>query len=567
MNETMPIGQEQVRQAQICLQRYRSGKRNLENRILEAEQWYRLRHWECMRPGKKREVEPVSGWLFNAIANKHAGAMDNIPAPAILPREKNDVALAKLLTAIVPVVLERNDFEQVYSDLWDSKLRCGTGAYGVFWDKKMNCGMGDIAIRRIDVLNLYWEPGVSDIQQSKNLFHVELEDKQTLLERYPGLAGKLDGPMDLPKYHYDDTVDTSGKVPVVDWYYKKEVSGRTVLHYCKFVADTVLFATENTPGYSLLGWYDHGQYPFLLDPLFRTEGTPCGFGYIDVGKSAQEYIDRGNQAVMMNLLANARPRYFLRADGGVNQEEYADLSRDFVTADGNLGADSIRPIEGKTLSDVYVRIISNKVDELKEVTGNRDISTGGAAGGVTAASAIAALQEAGSRLDRDANKASYRVFRRLVNMVIGLVRQFYTVPRCFRIAGEDGMAFVEFTGSQMALCGEFDVSVSAQKASAYSRLSQNELALQFFGAGFFRPENASQALQCLDMMDFDRKEFVAQSIRENALTQGTSALVGEGLGANREQLDKMGRLLSPKEQEPKPMRDARTRVAESTNPN
>lgn len=562
MTEKLPIGAEQVRQAQILLQRYRSGKRNLEQRILEAEQWYRLRHWECMRPAQKREVEPVSGWLFNAIANKHASAMDNIPAPAILPREKGDEEIAKLLSAIVPVVLEHNDFEQVYSDMWDSKLRCGTGAYGVFWDRDDYNGLGEVAIRRIDVLNLYWEPGVGDIQQSKNLFHVRLAHKEDLLEKYPRLSGHLDSAPELPKYHYDEGIDTSDKVAVVDWYYKKSVHGRTVLHFCKFVGDTVLFATENEPGYDTLGWYDHGLYPFLLDPLFRTEGTPCGFGYIDIGKSAQEYIDRGNQAIMMNLLSNARPRFFLRADGAVNREEYADLSRDFVTADGNLGADSIRPIEGKSLSEIYVQVINNKVDELKEVTGNRDISTGGTMGGVTAASAIAALQEAGSKLDRDANKASYRVYRRLIAMVIALIRQFYTAPRCFRIAGEDGIAFLEFSAGVLAGAGEFDVSVAAQKASPYSRLSQNELALQFFGAGFFRPEMASQALMCLDMMDFDRKDFVAQAIRSNAVNAGM-----EALAVNQEKLQSMKKLLSPQKEEPKSMRSARTRVAESTAPN
>ena len=558
MTNQLPIGPEAVRRAQQTLQRYRAGKRNLENRILEAEQWYRLRHWECMRRSQKREVEPVSGWLFNAIANKHASAMDNIPAPAILPREKGDEDVAKLLSAIVPAVLEHNDFEQVYSDMWDAKLRCGTGAYGVFWDSDAHAGLGEVAIRRIDVLSLYWEPGVGDIQNSRNLFYVQLAHKDALLERYPQLSGKLDSAVDLPKYHFDEAVDTSDKVAVVDWYYKKSFHGRTVLHYCKFVGDTVLFATENEPLYRDFGWYDHGLYPFLLDPLFRTEGTPCGFGYIDIGKSAQEYIDRGNQAIMMNLLSNARPRFFLRADGAVNREEYADMSRDFVTADGNLGADSIRPIEGKSLSDVYVRVINNKVDELKEVTGNRDISTGGAMGGVTAASAIAALQEAGSRLDRDANKASYRVFRRLVSMVIALIRQFYTAKRCFRIAGEDGVAFLELAAGSLAGAGEFDVSVAAQKASPYSRLSQNELALQFFSAGFFRPELAVQALLCLDMMDFDRKDFVAQAIRQNALSAGLDALAVDPLALKKA-------LGSPKS-EPERLRKAREKVAQMTAP-
>ena len=100
-------------------------------------------------------------------------------------------------------------------------------------------------------------------------------------------------------------MDTTNKSAVVDWYYKKNQNGRVVLHYCKYVNDEVLFATENEEAFRERGWYDHGLYPFIFDPLFSVEGTPCGFGYIDVGKSAQEYIDRGNQAIMKNMLANA----------------------------------------------------------------------------------------------------------------------------------------------------------------------------------------------------------------------------------------------------------------------
>ena len=46
-------------------------------------------------------------------------------------------------------------------------------------------------------------------------------------------------------------------------------------------------------------------------------------------------------------------------------------------------------------------------------------------------------------------------------------------------------------------------------------MAQNEMALSFYSAGFFAPQNADAALACLDMMDFDRKNFVEQKIRQN----------------------------------------------------
>ena len=525
------IGKEQIQAATQVLQKYKEGKANLERRIVDNEQWYKLRHWECLRD-KQQDIQPISGWLFNSIANKHADAMDNFPSPNILPREEGDKGEAEMLTSIVPVILDQCEFEQTYSDVWNYKLKTGTGVYGVFWDKSKLNGLGDVSIKKVDIINLFWESGIQDIQKSRYFFHVELADNDLLIGAYPQLQGKLTtATMTLAKYMYDDTVDTNNKSVVVDWYYKKATTeGKTILHYCKFVNDVVLFATENEPEKYPNGWYDHGMYPFVFDTLYPVEGTPCGFGYIDIGKDAQAYIDRGNQAIMKNMIANATPRYFVRQDGAVNEKEFADLSIDLVHVNGNLGQDSILPMQPNTLNNIYLQVLTAKVDELKEVTGNRDISTGGTTSGVTAASAIAAMQEAGSKLSRDNNKSSYRAFRKICLMIIELIRQFYDMPRCFRIMGENGAArFVQysnagispqFQGVEMGVdmgyrLPLFDIEVTAQKQSPYSKMSQNELALQFFGQGFFNPQIADQALACLEMMDFDRKEFIMQRISQN----------------------------------------------------
>lgn len=585
------IGVEQIREANNTLQKYKQGKANLEQRIIDNEQWYKLRHWECMRD-KKQQVQPTSAWLFNSLANKHADAMDNFPSPNILPREEGDKGEAEMLSSIIPVILEQNDFEETYDNVQDYRLKSGTGVYGIFWDNEKMNGLGDISILKADLINLFWEPGITDIQRSRHLFHVELADNDLLEQEYPQLRGKLSSSsIDLSKYVYDDTVDTSTKSAVVDWYYKKRQNGRNVLHYCKYVNDVVLFATENDPEMAERGWYDHGQYPFVFDPLFSMEGTPCGFGYIDVGKDTQAYIDRANQAIMQNMLANAKPRHFIRSDGSVNEAEYADTTKDFIHVDGSLGQDSILPVQGKPLNNVYIEVLHDKIDELKETTGNRDISTGGTTSGVTAASAIAAMQEAGSKLSRDNNKASYRAFRKVVLMVIELIRQFYDLPRCFRIIGENGTArFVEYSnanlqpqmqGMEMGVdmgyrLPLFDVEITAQKASPYSKMSQNELALQFFGAGFFNPQMSDQALVCLEMMDFDRKQGIMQRIAQNGMMykaammmmqqQMAPGVAGGTEESAEETVEKTEALGGDGGGEAANTKKARQRVADSTSP-
>lgn len=527
---TQPIGKDQIHKAAVTLNRYKEGKANLEKKIIDNEQWYKLRHWECMRD-KNADIQPTSAWLHNSIVNKLATAMDNYPRINVLPREEGDKTEAEMLSSIIPVILEQNGFDETYEEEQSYKLKTGAGVYGVFWDSTKLNGLGDVSIKQIDLLNLFFESGITDIQKSRNVFHVELMDNDLLVEAYPQLTNKLGGStINVSKYIYDDKVDTTQKSAVVDWYYKKNVNGRTVLHFCKFVNDEVLFATENDPNYAERGWYDHGLYPFVADPLYRIEGSIAGFGAIDVGKDTQAYIDRGNQAIMENMLSNAAPRYFVRTDGGINEEEYADLSKKFVHYEGTANQDSIVPIQGKPLSDIYVSVINNKIEELKETTGNRDVSSGGTTGGVTAASGLAAQMEAGAKLDRLNGKGSFRAFKQVCNLIIELIRQFYDMPRQFRIVGENGaMKYVQYSNAgikpqyQGNDFGEdmgyrlpvFDLEISAERQSPYSRLSQNELALEFYQAGFFNPQMADQALACLDMMDFSRKEFIMKKISEN----------------------------------------------------
>ena len=197
-----------------------------------------------------------------------------------------------------------------------------------------------------------------------------------------------------------------------------------------------------------------------------------------------------------------------------------------MAVDGNLGDDALKIIDFRPLSGNYIEYQRERIRELRETSGNTETSTGNIAQGVTAASAIAALQEASGKGSRDSTRGSYRAFAQVVSLVIELIRQFYGAPRRFRILGRSGAQdFVSYSNAglqpqslgipgeeALARVPEFDVEVKAQKASSYTRLSQNELALQFYHLGFFDPAQAEQALLCLGMMDFDGREELIEKL-------------------------------------------------------
>ena len=521
-------------------------------RIIDNEQFWKLRHWEQMEKagegGNPEDVRPASGWLVNCILSKHADAMDCYPEPTVLPREPGDRQEAETLSRILPVLLKNDRFRRTYSKAWWDKLKSGCAVYGVFWDNEKLHGLGDVSIRSMDVLNLFWEPGVTDIQESEHFFCTELVPNNHLVRRWPELEGKLGrGGAQVSRYLFDDKVDTSEQSLVVDWYYHTEREGRQVLQYCKFVGENVLYATENDPEMAARGWYDHGKYPFVFDTLFPEEGTPCGYGYVDLCKSAQKQIDLMNQAILKNTLAAATPRFFIRADGAVNENEYADWTRPFVHTNGNLGADSIAPIRVPALDSVYVAVLQNKIAEMKETAGNRDVMSGGTAGGVTAATAIAALQEAGGKLSRNMIDDGYEAFSQVVTLCIELIRQFYDVPRQFRLLGRDGGAFVAYGNGGLRpralLTGgyrvpEFDLEVMAQDETPYQTMEYNQLALQLFQMGFFRSDMAEQALRCLELMQFRSKDTLAEVIRQGQKETDQKAWLTEALRRAVTLLDK-----------------------------
>ena len=526
------IGKAEIAEAEATLQRYRSGKAALEKRIIENDEWFRMRYWKDHNNRMMQDKpKPASGWLFNSIANKHADAMDNYPEPNVLPRAADDEGTAKELSSILPVVLEQTDYEKVWSDSWWRKLKQGTGVKGVFWDPTARGGVGDIAIRCMDILRLYWEPGCMDIQASPNFFSLSIESSEALENLWPQLKEHTGSSISVAQYIHDDSTGTAEKSVVVDWYYKKRNrAGKQVLHYCKFCNGIVLYASENDPQLAERGFYDHGKYPFVFDVLFQEEDSPAGFGYIDVMKDCQISIDKMNQAMDENVLLASKQRYVLSDAAGVNEEELADFSRDIVHVTGRLSSDSFHQMQTAGLQASSITYRNSRVDELKEISGNRDISQGGASGGVTAASAIAALQEAGSKLSRDMIKSAYRAFAQECYLVIDLMRQFYDEQRVFRITGASGQnQFVQFSGQMLrapaaqqiggvVLGGRepvFDVTISAAKKSTFSKLSQNETAKECYQLGFFNPANADAALAALEMMDFEGIEKVRERVQQN----------------------------------------------------
>ena len=532
------ITESDLQHAMQEFRRYKAGKAALEKRIIANENWFMLRNWdsqELATADAANKLKTRSAWLFNALNNAHTDAMSAYPRGNFLPREASDMQEAQRLSKIIPVVLEYNDFKETYNRVAWKKLISGAGVYGTFWDPNKNNGLGDISIERVDLLSLYWEPGINDLQDSKYVFCVKMIDRDTVREMYPDLddATLNSNTVKIGEYETEDKQSVQNKVAVIDWYYHRYQGTRKILHLCKFVGNTILYASENMPEYAENGYYHHGEFPFDIDVMYPMENSPAGFSMVDVNKNTQEQIDLLNSAITENAIVSANLRYMLTRDSGINEEQLRDPTQRVINVEGSIDERYIKEFKADAMPGIYVQILNNKIEELKQTSGNQDVANGVSAGGATAYSAIKTLVEAAGKNMKGANYTAYRCYRRVLLKVVELIRQFYDLPRSFRITGEMGkQEFVSYDnsglkGEPINVMGEtvgmrhplFDIEVSAEQESEYSRMAQNEDAIRLQSLGVFNPQMADQSMMLLEMMDFRGKDELMQKVRSMGVQQ------------------------------------------------
>ena len=192
---------------------------------------------------------------------------------------------------------------------------------------------------------------------------------------------------------------------------------------------------------------------------------------------------------------------------------------------------------------------------------------------------------ASGKSSRASTLGSYRANKQIGKLVQELIRQFYDQPRQFRITGNMGVQrFITFNNRFMqpqpqGMVGgvdlgmripEYDIDVVPEKANRYTKLAQNELAKELYSLGLFAPQNAEQALMCLEMMDFDGKDELMQKVSARGMLyqQQQMLMMQMGMQAQQSQPPKAQpeESKSKANDEIKQVRDARQRANEEAIP-
>lgn len=485
---------------------YRSDKETLIQRIKDNERFYR-RSYSYLTHSLEHNMYCDTPLIFSSIENTVADSVENFPSPNILERDPDGSDVADCLSKIVPVVLEQSDFKRVYKENMRNKLKYGTAIYGLFYNERSN----DIDVRALDILDVYVDMHIQDIQDSEFLFIVAAIDNDILRDTYPLYADLFTG--DAVIETLTDDYQLKNRTEIIDCYYKKTDG---TLHMFKLCKNTIISATEDTEGYEF-GLYDHGLYPVIFDVLYSVEHCPFGFGMIDISKATQIEINKLDRAITENIMCNSKPRFLSKRNGGIDEDEFKDFERNIVHYEGDT--QSIVPFNGTAINEYFLSHRETKKDELKELLANRDFQQGSTSGGVTAASAIQTLQDAGEKRARSLIDDSYDCYKAIVKMMIELFRQFYSNIRTFRVTDDFGQKdFANFDRSMLFDSSSnpmyFDIDVIPQRENPYTREKINNTILTFWQSGVFLPQNLQIAVIALKNMHFEGKEKLISDLQE-----------------------------------------------------
>lgn len=507
-------------------------KRTEWPRIDSCEEMYRGNHWHDIpiEQGHENDPRPSTPVVFSTIENIRADLTDEFPEAIIKPEEIGDEVVAKVLSEVVAQTLEATDYDAEYDKLTHDLPVGGWMVQEIGWDADANNGYGSAFIRHVSNKNIMFDPYCAKIQDGRAVFKFERLPKEWFRQHYPEYYEYMkDDLTTIDQNHSDHSnstqpTETRYNILLEAWFRFYE-DGKYSVHMVKCAGRQVL---ENSYEAKKDGYFAHGLYPFEVTPLYTLKGSPLGLGVVDMFKSAQQYADKIDQIILQNALAARHERMYYNRQV-VTTDDVIDYSKQVIGVDGpprdHMAWEQPRPLPSHIL--VYRDSMRNSI---KEESGSNDFSRGNATSGVTAASAITALQEMSSKRSRMEARRIHYGFKQAVRMMLEVIKEFdvkYKRVVTITQEGEPVKVLVDDRfyrslddGNMVPI--EYKISIKTARETKFTKLSNNQLTLEF--AAMFQGQIDPSIL--MEAMDFEGQEVILEKLRA-AQGKGIAALQGQ----------------------------------------
>ena len=466
---------------------------------------------------KPRMATPM---ITSCIENIKADLMDEMPEAVILPDAAGDAPMvtAKVLTKVVEQELDACDWEGEYVKGVQDFLQDGWCVFEPGHDPMENNGLGGAFIHYVMNKNFMCDPQTPDLQDGRACFVLDIKPLDWFKQHYPDIFPYMTGDesfVETDRIESTTEPERAKSLRLIEMWVKEFDPKRksAAVHFVRVAGHQVIEDSKLTyPN----GYYEHGLFPFRICRLYPQKGSALGLGICDLFKDTQRYADKLNAILLENALRARTPRLFIQ-EGLVDIEDVRDFSREAIEVQGNLDA-AVKWMDTQPLPSYLLNFVQMMQQSIKNEAGSNDQSRGQTAGGVTAASAITALQDMSTKRSRMEARELQRGFKECVRMMIEIMREKDIVPRevVITVNGEpqilpfDSRSLYRGNGEGRRVPIEALISIKTSRQTRFSRMAHNELVLQF--VNMF--QQTADPLIMMEALEMDDKEQILDQIRK-----------------------------------------------------
>jgi len=499
-------GDEFVSKAYTLFDEFKNAYESEWSRLEENDRFYLGKHWEDMQSQDADLPEPMTPVINSTIENMKADLADNFPQAIIQPESPEDQTVAEIVGALIRQNHDAANYRKEYMMYVHDILVGGYGVQEVGYDATANRNTGAAFIRYVNGHNILFDPQVTDLQLGRGVFKIMPQTVEYLNSRYPEHAGQFAADTFNLKEDTELTYDNTKSILMIEFWFKEWIqegdTGHWAVHMAQMAGRQLLAdSRDEKPD----GYFSMGVYPFVVTPLFRRKNSCLGYGIPDLFGDIQKYSDKIDQIKLKNFALAARNKLLITKQSDFDASDLMDWSKD-VHVGGQL--EGVKWMPQPPLPNYVVGEPQAMRQTLKEESGANDFSRGNTASGVTAASAIAALQEMSSKRTRMIAMSIWEDYKTCVRYETEFEREFNVLPRevLLTINGQQVTATFEsaIMERQSALGNEvpieFMISIKVERENKFTTTAHNELILQMVQMGVIQPA------QALELMVFEGKE-------------------------------------------------------------
>lgn len=475
------------------------------------------------------EHEPQLPVLLSTIQSKIADQMDNMPEAVLTPESPGMQEYAEDATDLVRWVFDRNYFDGMYPRLAEDYYVAGCAVMQIHWDEDMDGGDGNVRLMRVPPDYLTWDPAARDLQDCRAIFKTAFHPRGWYVEHYPDAGRYVGGDDYSDPDRPTDTPRDESVMLLEAWWREYDAQSETYRVHVSHMAGRALLYDSRTDFPQ--GVYAHGRYPFEMctyrDAVGTLAGRSCVEDFVELNRSANrmsKYIDWATRFA-------ARPKLILGQGLELRDEqEITRADRQIVHVDGMVSNNNLVWMPTPQLPPAAYQMMQWSVDALKQESGQNQFARGEGGMGVTAASAIQSLQEAGAKSSRMESQRLADMYRRAVEQVLWLMGQFYELPRIVMITGKSDSPYAAevILAGRMMLTEAMDmhpayrVNTQIRRRNPLRVESENQLILQLYEMSA-RSGQPLPVTSVLELLQVDGKERILPRMQEAQQQQAQTA--------------------------------------------